>query len=142
MLKIVGPRSRARSHLSTPPRRRGCQGFKREVKQLRRRRLRTHHLKSKFALFQKVVALILISGVQFVKCWQIFLGLNTKELCQSTGKEKEIRCLPAVHVLKKSEIRHFYVVMHVKSCCFANLNFYCLNLLLFAILVAVAVIVA
>ena len=43
--------------LSTPPRR-GCQGFKGEVKELRQRRLRKRHLKSKFALFQKFVALI------------------------------------------------------------------------------------
>ena len=43
--------------LSTPPRR-GCQGFKGEVKKVRRRRLRKRHLKSKFALFQKFVALI------------------------------------------------------------------------------------
>lgn len=70
MVKIVGSGSKAQSHLSTPPRR-GCRGFQREVKQLRRRRLRKHHLKREFALFQTFVGrsvrqmLENFSGVKF-----------------------------------------------------------------------------
>ena len=30
--------------------------------------------------------------VQFAKCWQIFLTLNSKRLYQSSGREKESRC--------------------------------------------------
>ena len=63
-----------------------------------------------------------------------FLELNSKWLYQSSGKEKESCCL-RFPSLKKPEIRHFHVVvvqwrqrnvqksvMHVQSCCFANLN--------------------
>ena len=31
--------------------------------------------------------------VQFVRCWQIFPELNSKRLHQSSGREKESRCL-------------------------------------------------
>ena len=74
--------------------------------------------------------------VQFVKCWQIFLELNYKGQYQSSEKENERRCLVFASSTK-CEIRHFHVVvkvvqrrqrkepksvMHVQSCCFANLN--------------------
>ena len=106
---------------------------KRELKQKRRRRLRLRkrHLKSEFALLQTLPRLFQL--VQFVKCWQIFLELNSNRLYQSSGKEKEIGCLVFTSSTKR-EIKHFYVVvvkqrqrnvqksvMHVQSCCFANL---------------------
>ena len=60
--------------------------------------------------------------------------LNSKGLYQSSGKEKESCCLVFPSSTKR-EIRHFHVVvvqrrlrnvqksvMHVQSCCFANLN--------------------
>ena len=89
------------------------------------------HLKSEFALLQTVSRLFQL--VQFVKCWQIFLELNSKRLHQSSGKENESRCLAFTSSTKR-EIRHFHVVvvqrrlrkvqkivMHRQSC-FANLN--------------------
>ena len=82
-------------------------------------------------------------------CGQIVLELNSEGLYQSSGKEKESCCLVFPSSTKR-EIRHFHVVvvqrrlrnvqkslMEVQSCCFANL-IYCL----FALLVAVAVVVA
>ena len=42
--------------------------------------------------------------VQFVKCWQIFLELNSKRLYQSSGKEKESRLVFTSST--KREIRH------------------------------------
>ena len=69
-----------------------------------------------------------------VKCWQIFLELNFKRLYQSSGKEREGCCL-VFTCLTQRETGHFHVVvvqrrqrnlqkrvMHVQSCCFANLN--------------------
>ena len=63
-----------------------------------------------------------------------FLELNSKGLYQSSGKEKESCCLLFPSSTKR-EIRQFHVVvvqrrqrnvqksvMHVQSCCFANLN--------------------
>ena len=103
----------------------------RELKQQRRQRwqLRKRHLKREFALLQTLSRLF-----QFVKCWLIFLELNSKRLYQSSGKEKESCCLVFPSSTKR-EIRHFHVVvvqrrqrnvqksvMHVQSCCFANLN--------------------
>ena len=61
-----------------------------ELKQPRRRRLRKRHLKTYFALPQTLSRLFQL--VQFVKCWQFFLELNSKRLYQSSGKEKESRC--------------------------------------------------
>ena len=102
-----------------------------ELQQKLRRRLRKRHLKSEFALLQTLSRLFQL--VQFVKCWQIFLELNCKRL-QSSGKEEESRCFVFTSSTKR-EIRHFHVVvvqrrqrnvqksvMHVQSCCFANLN--------------------
>ena len=61
----------------------------RDVKQQRWRRLRKRHLKlSAFALLQTLSRLFQL--VQFVKCWQIVLELNSKRLYQSSGKEKEV----------------------------------------------------
>ena len=65
----------------------------------RRRRLRKRHSKSEFALLQTFSGLF--HFVQFVKCWQIFLELNSKRLYQSSGKEKELSLL-CLHVLDKT----------------------------------------
>ena len=60
--------------------------------------------------------------VQFVICWQFFLELNSKRLYQSPGKEKWSCCL-VITLSTKREIRHFQkIVMHVQSCCLANLK--------------------
>ena len=80
----------------------------------------------------------------------IFWQLSSEGLCQSSRKEKE-SCCPVFPSSTKREIRHFHVVvvvqrrlrnvqksvMHVQSCCFANLN-----LLHFAVLVAITVVEA
>ena len=108
-----------------------------DLKQQRQRRLRKRHSKSEFGLLQTLSRLFQL--VQFVKCWQIFLELNSKRLYQSSGKEKESRCLVFTSSTKR-EIRHFHVVvvqrrqrnvqkrvMNVQRCCFGNLNllFFC-----------------
>ena len=119
----------------------------RELNQRRRRRLRKRHFKSEFALPQTLSRSFHL--VQFVNSCQTFLELNSKGLYQSSGKEKESsRMFPSS---TKREIRLVHVVvvqrrlrnvqksvMHVQSCCSANLNL----LLFFAIVVAVAVVVA
>ena len=79
-----------------------------ELKQQRRRRLRKRHLKSEFALLQTLSRLFHL--VYFVKCWQMFLELNSKGLYQSSGKEKESCCLVFPSSTKR-EIRHFHVVV-------------------------------
>ena len=48
--------------------------------------------------------------VQFVKCWRIFLELNSKGLYQSSEKEKEGHCIVFTSSTK-SEIRQFHVVV-------------------------------
>ena len=80
----------------------------RELKEQRGRRLRKRHLKNEFTLLQTLSRLFRL--VQFVKCWHIFLVLNVKRLYQSSGKEKESRCLVFTSSTKP-EIRHFHVVV-------------------------------
>ena len=63
----------------------------RVLKQQRRRRLRKRQLKSEFALLQSLSRLF--HFVYFVKCWQMFLELNSKGLYQSSGKEKKVVAL-------------------------------------------------
>ena len=46
------------------------------------------HLKREFALLQNLSRLFHL--VYFVKCWQMFLELNSKGLYQSSGKEKKV----------------------------------------------------
>ena len=104
-------------------------------KQQRRRRLRKRHLKSEGALLQTLSRVFFL--IQFVKSWQFFLELNSKRLYRSSEKEEESRChtSPCVHVLHKTWNSAFSRrgcsvtakkctknVMHVQSCCFANLN--------------------
>ena len=48
-------------------------------------------LKSEAALFQTLSHLFHL--VQFIKCWQFSLELNSKRLYRCSGKEKESRCL-------------------------------------------------
>ena len=65
-------------------------------------------LKNEFALPQTLSRLFQL--IQFVKCWQIFLELNSKRLYQSSGKEKESCCLVFTSSTKR-EIWHFHVVV-------------------------------
>ena len=57
-----------------------------ECKQQWHWRLQKHHFKSEFTLLQ---TLSLFHLFQFVKCWQIFMELNSNWLNQSSGKEKK-----------------------------------------------------
>ena len=99
-----------------------------ELKQRRQRRLRKRYLKSEFGLLPTLSRLFHL--VQFVKCWQFLLDMNSKRLYRSRGKEQESRCL-VLTSSTKPEIRQFYIVVvrgnvqksvHTQSCCFANLN--------------------
>ena len=74
----------------------------------RRGQLRKRHLKSEFALPQTLPRLFHL--VEFVKCWQIFLELNSKGLHHSSGKEKEICCILFPSSTKR-KIRQFHVVV-------------------------------
>ena len=49
--------------------------------------------------------------VQFVKSWQFFLDLNSKKLNQSSGKEKESRCLVFKSSTKREITKYFQVVV-------------------------------
>ena len=52
------------------------------------------YLKSDIALIQTLSQIFhLIQCLQFVKCWRIFLELNSKRLYQSSEEEKEKCCL-------------------------------------------------
>ena len=70
----------------------------RNFQQWRRRRWRKCLFKSEFTLFQNLS--LLFYYVQFVKCWQIFLQLNSKGLYLSLKKELE-NSLSCVNVLQK-----------------------------------------
>ena len=52
----------------------------------------------------------LTASSPFRECWQIFLELISKRLCQSSGKENESRGLTFTSSTK-SEFRHFHVVI-------------------------------
>ena len=93
--------------------------------------LRKRHLKSRAA--SNFIALIPSRLIRQMLA-NFFLTLNSNGLCQNSGKEKESRCLVCTSS-KKREIRYFHVVvvqwrqrnvqksvMHVQSCCVANLN--------------------
>ena len=72
-----------------------------ELKQRRWWQLRKLHLKSEFALLQTLSRLFHL--IQLDKRGHFFLGLNSKRLCWSSGKEKEshsVLCL--YHVLHKT----------------------------------------
>ena len=91
------------------------------------------HLKKVTSRWFKLYWAYFISLLKFVKCWQFFLESNSKILYRSTGKEKESSLV--FKSSTKREIMHFHVVvvqwrerylqksvMHVQSCCFANLS--------------------
>ena len=103
-----------------------------KVSIIRRRRLRKRYVKSEVALLQTLSRLFHL--VQFIKCWLIFLELNSEGPYRRSGKKKESRCL-AFSFSTKSEMRHFHFVdvqrrqrnvqkrvMHLQSCCSANEN--------------------
>ena len=78
------------------------------IKRQRWRWLRKRHLKSELALLQSLSCLFHL--VYFVKCWQMFLELNSKGLYQSSGKEKESCCLVFPSLTKRT-FWHFHVVV-------------------------------
>ena len=80
----------------------------RELKQQRRRRLLKRHLKSEVVLLETLSRLFHL--VYRVKCWQVFLELNAKGLYQSSGREKEHRCLVFPSSTKR-EFRHLHVAV-------------------------------
>ena len=101
-----------------------------ELKQQRWRRLQKRQFKSEFAPLQTLSHLFHL--VYFVKCWQMFLELNSERAVSKFRKRKESCCLVFPSSTKR-EFRHFHVVvvqrrqrnvqksvMHVQSCCFAN----------------------
>ena len=79
-------------------------------KQQRRHWLQKSHLRSEFAPLQTLSSLFRL--VQFVKCWRIFLELNSKGLYRRSRKEKESRCL--VFTSCQREIRHLHVIVMQK----------------------------
>ena len=92
-----------------------------------RRRLRKRHLKSEFVLLRTFISLIPTRSSSNVG--KFFWELNFKRLYQSSGKEREGRCL-VFTCLTQREIRHFHVVvvqqrqrnlqkrvMPLQSCC-------------------------
>ena len=81
--------------------------YNRELKQQRRQRLPKRHLKSDFVLLQTLQRVFHL--VQFVKCWRIFLELNSKRLYQSSEKGKESRLVFTSST--KREIRQSHVVV-------------------------------
>ena len=82
------------------------QNIIREFKQRRPQRQRKFHPKSESALLQ--TSSLLFQLFQFYKILAIFSELNSKELYQSSGKEKESCCLVFPSSTKR-EIMHFHV---------------------------------
>ena len=119
---------RCPSFCSVHPREVRHQFFIRDPKQQRRRQLRKRHFKSEVLLLHTLSRLFHL--VQFTKCWEFSLELNSKRLYRSSGKGKESRCLVFTYSIKR-EIWHFHVVVvqwlqrNVQSCCFANPETYC-----------------
>ena len=74
----------------------------RELKQQRRGRLRKRQLKCVFALLKTLSRLF--HFVLFIRCWRIFLELNSKGLYLSSGKETEGRCLVFTSSTKKVKL--------------------------------------
>ena len=73
-----------------------------ELKQHRWRRLRKRHLKSEVARLQTLDRLFHL--VQFVKCWQFLLKLNSNRIQR---KKKQLDSLPCVHDLHKTRYEAF-----------------------------------
>ena len=85
-------------------------------------------------LSQSFLSQTLMRLFQLAQCWQIFLELS-KRLYWSLGKKKKV--VFCSRLPQDREIRHFHVVVvqrrqwnkqkrviHVQSCCFANLNLF------------------
>ena len=66
-------------------------------------------LKSGFALLQTVSRLFLL--VQFVKCWQTILELNSKRLYQGSRKIKLFVLVHVLHKTRSLKIWHFHIVV-------------------------------
>ena len=64
---------------------RGRCRYNRELKEQGRQRRQKRHLKSGFALVQTLSRLF--DTVQFIKCWQIFLEVNSKRLYRGSRKK-------------------------------------------------------
>ena len=62
-----------------------------KVSIIRRRRLRKRHVKSEVALLQTLSRLLHL--VQFIKCWLLFLELNSVGLYQRSGKKTKVVAL-------------------------------------------------
>ena len=99
---------RCPSFCSVHPREVRHQFFIRDPKQQRRRQLRKRHFKSEVLLLHTLSRLFHL--VQFTKCWEFSLELNSKRLYRSSGKGKESRCLVFTYSIKR-EIWHFHVVV-------------------------------
>ena len=80
----------------------------RELKQWRRRKATKTSLKNLILTASKVIMLFHL--VQFAKCWQFFLELNSKILYRSSGKEKESCCL-VLTSSAKHEIKYYHIVV-------------------------------
>ena len=65
-------------------------------------------LKNLILAASKVIMLFHL--VQFAKCWQFFLELNSKRLYRSSGKEKESCCL-VVMSSAKHEMKYYHIVV-------------------------------
>ena len=103
-------------------------------KQQRRRWLQKRHLKSEFAPLQTLSGLFRL--VPFVKCWRIFLELNSEGLYRRSRKEKESRFLVFTSSQRTDgKEMHKNNKIHVQSCCFTYRTY-------FALLVAVFIVVA
>ena len=102
----------------------------RELEQQRQRRLRKRHLKSEVALLQTLSRLFHL--VQFVKCWQSFLELNSKRMYRRSGKEKESQCLVFTSSKKReiftsslcSDGKKNVQISTMQSYCFVYLNLF------------------
>ena len=78
----------------------------RKLRKQRWRRATKTWLKMWICATLNFIALI---PVQFVKCWQIILALNSKRGHQSSGEEKERRCLVFTSSTKREISVHFHV---------------------------------
>ena len=84
------------------------QNIIREFERRRPQRQRKFHPKSESALLQ--TSSLLFQLLIFLKFWRFFSELNSKELYQSSGKEKESCCLVFPSSTKR-EIMHFHFVV-------------------------------
>ena len=79
---------------------------------------------------------------QFVKSCQFFLKLNSKRQYQSSGKENESRLAFTYVLHKRSRCSRAVAAMNVQKSVVHKQSFCFASLLIFAVLVAVVVVVA